>query len=101
MAVEECARTIHTVENIVDLSPAYCDREGQEPSGESLRQTHQIRCYSRMFACKHASCTTETCEDFVGNEQHFVRSAQLVKSFEFFGRVYQHSAGALDQRLND
>src|SRR5207237_1420725 len=31
MAVEERARPIHTVENLVDLSPAYRNRERQEP----------------------------------------------------------------------
>src|SRR6266850_5299969 len=101
MAVEERARTIRTIENVVDLSAAYGDCEGQEPSGQSLRQAHQIRRYSSMLACKHAACTAQTCEDLIGNEQHLVGRAQLVKSLEFAGRVHNHAARTLDERLND
>src|SRR2546425_9497132 len=92
---------IRTVENIVDLSTAYRNSERQEPSGQSLRQAHQIWCYSRMLACKHPACTAQTREDFIGNEQHFIGRAQLVKSLEFVCGVHSHAARTLDQRLND
>ncbi len=99
--MEKGAAAIGGVEALVHLRRANRGGHGQEAAGQSFGQAHDVGHYRGAIAGKHGSAAAKASQDFVGDEQDIVFRAELPDALQELRGVHNHSARALEQRLNN
>src|SRR5262245_4446107 len=101
MAMEESAAAIVRVPGGNDVLSGKRGGKRQNSARERLAGANQIRVYSCFPMRPETAKSPTPCHHLIGDEQDVMFSSDTEKSTKLIGLVHAHSAGSLDQWLND
>ena len=101
MPVKKRPAAIGAAKRVVNAPGANRRAHRQEAAGQPFRQAHDVRHHAGQLARKHAPAAAEAGQHLIGDQQHVIFAAEPPHALQKFHRMHDHSARALQQRLDD